>query len=743
MRKTQGTPVKQAALPARAAWTLTENGELILALVLAFFLTAALRLIEYGQWQVDAFWIGSEPLMATHDAYAWLAGAKGVGNYVQAPFTAIVRGLHQLTGLSLGVIGFWLPVWMTPLIAVPACLLARALRLPEAGLVFGVLSASSIGFLTRSRLGFCDTDLVALVFPLAFVTGLIVWLMTQTRATWRAGGETEPVSPQKTLVYLLLTGLSGALSMFTYSQSSTILLAVLGLALGLGLVLAPRAHWPEIWVGLLVIYALTYGGLPGLGLGLALAAASYKWPDFWQQRHGLLLLGLIAIFLFAYAGLAQKILSVWTNIVGYAKPVTDLGNTTVALQLPGITQSVREAQDLPWGQMATRVAGYPWLFGLGILSYAWAVFRRPHLVVLLPLLGLSMASVKLGNRFTMYGGIPLGAGLGFGLAEVLRYLNQSQGRRWIAQLALCVLVFWPMASLMNNVFPTPVLPNVYAQAFVDLREKTPAEARLWQWWDYGYAGQYYAERLTFGDGGIHDGPWLYPLALVHCTPSALQASQLMHFITRAQRQTAQEAMFLAQNKTTLGQAELGSQTPEIALEPKEYYWASPVAQLEAMGPFNATAFMASLAQEEQAWALDLPAQYLVLSWENLRLAYWISFYGNWDLATGTGAPGQCQQLQGQFGVNSQNGYVNLNGQALPIDSLDIVGEGSTTQRLTWPNGSGQHALINQRSNQAFLMNSKIYHSLMVQMLIGNPQDFAPHFELVDDLYPWVRVYKAS
>ena len=33
--------------------------------------------------------------------------------------------------------------------------------------------------------------------------------------------------------------------------------------------------------------------------------------------------------------------------------------------------------------------------------------------------------------------------------------------------------------------------------------------------------------------------------------------------------------------------------------------------------------------------LDLLDQYFVVFWKNLRLSYWISFYGNWDLISGT------------------------------------------------------------------------------------------------------------
>lgn len=702
----------------KAIWNLGENGEFLLAFFLAFFLNAALRLIEYAGWQAETYWIGAEPLMATHDAYAWLAGAKGVGFYVPFLFTKMIRWIHEFTGLPLGVVGFWLPVWIVPWMALPACLLARAMRLTEGGVVFAVLSASSIGFLVRTRLGFCDTDLVSLLFPLAFACALIAWFTTRTHSTWRGGDEDVPPHTGKSSAILLLSGACGALNMIMYSQSGSILLAVLGMAFLTSFILAPRADWPEIWAGLLAIYALTFGGVVGALAAVVLAAVSTFRPEFWRQKAGFVFLVVAALLLFTHSGLHKYIAAYLQAVSGYAKSVTEVGNKTAELQLPGITQSVREAQNLAWGEMATRVAGYSWLFPLGAALYAFAVYRRPQLILLLPFLGLSMASVKLGNRFAMFGGVALGAGFGFGLAELMRLLKQPQGRRWIAQLALCVLVFWPMGKLMGNLSPVPVLPKVYAQTFLDLREKTESNARLWQWWDYGYAGQYYAERLTFADGGAHDGPWLYPLARVHCAHSPMQASQLMRYTTLAQRE-------LSTQKT-----------------PAAYYGTNPVQGLEHMGAANATAFVNSLAFRGQEFPEDLPTQYFVVSWENLRLSYWISFYGNWDLVSGTGAPGQLQQLHGEFRIDTQTGQFSQQSSQRLIDSLDIINDGNATQRINWQNGSGLHLVLNQRSNQGFIMDSKVYKSMMVQMLIGNPQDFAPHFELVNDQYPWVRAYQA-
>jgi dolichyl-diphosphooligosaccharide--protein glycosyltransferase len=52
-------------------------------------------------------------------------------------------------------------------------------------------------------------------------------------------------------------------------------------------------------------------------------------------------------------------------------------------------------------------------------------------------------------------------------------------------------------------------------------------------------------------------------------------------------------------------------------------------------------------------------------------------------------------------------------------------------------------LINQAARQVYLMDAKMYRSMMVQMLIAPPETFAEDFELVVDKYPWVRAYKVK
>jgi dolichyl-diphosphooligosaccharide--protein glycosyltransferase len=168
---------------------------------------------------------------------------------------------------------------------------------------------------------------------------------------------------------------------------------------------------------------------------------------------------------------------------------------------------------------------------------------------------------------------------------------------------------------------------------------------------------------------------------------------------------------------------------------------NPIKDLMEMESVQAARFLHVVAAEDQDWP-EAPPQYLTVSWENLRLAGWISYYGNWDIVTGTSSPGKMQRVQGEVRIDSAAGTMTVNGQPAPIDSLDVIEE-EGTRHFEWPNGSGSHVLINQAARQVYLMDAKMYRSMMVQMLIAPPENFAEDFELVVDRYPWVRAYKVK
>jgi dolichyl-diphosphooligosaccharide--protein glycosyltransferase len=147
-----------------------------------------------------------------------------------------------------------------------------------------------------------------------------------------------------------------------------------------------------------------------------------------------------------------------------------------------------------------------------------------------------------------------------------------------------------------------------------------------------------------------------------------------------------------------------------------------------------------LAKEEKRFARNIPPQYLVLSWENMRLAYWISYFGTWDLVRGGANAGKIQRVRGQVQFDMKQGTIQAGGRQIPLDGLILVRR-KTSRKMTWPNGSNIYGVLNELSQEMYLMDGTIYHSMMVQMLLGKPERFEEHFELVVDRYPWNRAYR--
>ena len=150
--------------------------EPLLCLVLCFCLATGVRLLELPFWSDSLFRLGDEFLLATHDAYHWIAGAEGFEFGAGHPMSELVRLIARCFGLSPALAGFWMPPFFGGLLAVAVFFWGWGLGQPHAGLCAGVIASLAPGFLARSMLGFCDTDLV--ILPFSLLLGLVpgLWL---------------------------------------------------------------------------------------------------------------------------------------------------------------------------------------------------------------------------------------------------------------------------------------------------------------------------------------------------------------------------------------------------------------------------------------------------------------------------------------------------------------------------------------------------------------------------------------
>lgn len=704
----------------------------ILAAVLAYAVCLGLRLAEAPAWDQERFQVGGEPIMATHDAYYFLAGAKGTARPQGAhePFFKLTRFFHAVFGMSYGNIGFWLPVFLAPLVVFPLAWLAWREGFPEAVPPMGVVAGGTMGFLARTRLGYYDHDMLSLLLPVLFIALLFIFL-----ERWLALNRLAQSSPEDRggtcsalLAVLGLTaGLSGWCWITFYPSGHPIALGISGAALALALVLTRGAKARGLIataIGLIFLVSVD------LAWGLLLAALTYialqltarltqrTWP-FWA------LLGGMWVALFFLANLDAQFAGIIRQLGKYSSALSEGNQTAQGALLPSVMQSVREARLLSPFFMAERSGGTWWFFAVGVVGYAYLCLRRPLYLLFLPLLVLAAAAIKLGARFTMYGGVPVGLGLGLGLTLLMRNLGFRRRVRAVVTGALALTAAMLLWAQVGQLRPNPILPKAYAQTLLELRTSTPQDSRIWLWWDYGYAAQYYAERASFGDGAMNSRDYLYPLALVHATSSPMQAAQVIKAVTHGQ--------MLAWEKT------------DHPRPPDQRGWSMysrpPLAALQEMTADQAQKYIDGLAQVRRPWPDDLPPQYLLVSWANLSLAQWITTFGNWDLLSGSGTPGAVRRVLGESKIDVEAGRLETaDGESILLDGfLTITPEGITS--TAWDNQSGWNAVYNDLLRQFLLLDDVLFHSMLVRMLLSDPALFADDFELVLDNAPWARVYR--
>ena len=633
----------------------------LLTLGLAF----GLRMMEWPCWQNPEYRLGSEWLLATHDAYHWVAAAEGFGLGVGHPMAEMLRLMAQTLHTYPAAVAFWFPAVLASLVAVIVFAWVWALGSMEAGVAAGLITSLAPGFLARTLLGYYDTDLVTLFFPLLMTLAPACWAMrymllprmilrrlalgSGLKAAQRLWGERgadeahlERLGNPLRWQWVLLLGASGVISWWTQEWHSVfpylIRYNVVLLAL-MALIMAPRGRRGILLLGGLAYALPTLGGPAGFGFSLILLLAGNKAGR--GLRHLLCRpLVLVLLWLGAAALLVQgEILTTLINHANaYLKHSGDVRSTGEGMSLvyPSVAQSIIEVQDLSFAALFPYF--HPWMEAavVGLAGFVLVLFRRPGALFLLPLAALGLLSTKLGGRMVMFGAPVVAVGLTLPLYWLLQRLLRADLRGAVAGVAtsciLLALLVAPFADMIQAISQGPIINRRHAEALTRARTMTPEDAKLWLWWDWGYAAHHFARRSTIADGAQHAGPSLYLPAAVFATDNARFARQLIRY------------------------------TAKMGNEPGNVF--------EGLDGRAAQALMDKLRSPETPLVEAKGRLFVVVSFEMLRLGFWISNFGNWNFVTRQG----------------EGGALSIVPQALAyrLDTGEVRLEGSTSTTVTMP-----------------------------------------------------------
>lgn len=726
----------------------------LLTLGLAF----GLRMMEWPCWQNPEYRLGSEWLLATHDAYHWVAAAEGFGLGVGHPMAEMLRLMAQTLHTYPAAVAFWFPAVLASLVAVIVFAWVWALGSMEAGVAAGLITSLAPGFLARTLLGYYDTDLVTLFFPLLMTLAPACWAMrymllprmilrrlalgSGLKAAQRLWGERgadeahlERLGNPLRWQWVLLLGASGVISWWTQEWHSVfpylIRYNVVLLAL-MALIMAPRGRRGILLLGGLAYALPTLGGPAGFGFSLILLLAGSKAGR--GLRH-LLCRPLVLVLLWLGAAVLLVQGEILTTLINHAnaylKHSGDVRSTGEGMSLvyPSVAQSIIEVQDLSFAALFPYF--HPWMEAaiVGLAGFVLVLFRRPGALFLLPLAALGLLSTKLGGRMVMFGAPVVAVGLTLPLYWLLQRLLRADLRGAVAGAAtsciLLALLVAPFADMIQAISQGPIINRRHAEALTRARTMTPEDAKLWLWWDWGYAAHHFARRSTIADGAQHAGPSLYLPAAVFATDNARFARQLIRY------------------------------TAKMGNEPGNVF--------EGLDGRAAQALMDKLRSPETPLVEAKGRLFVVVSFEMLRLGFWISNFGNWNFVTRQGEGGALSIVPQALAYRLDTGEVRLEGSTSTIypSSISVFEETGVTRRnyvQEWfdahPKATPeeQKEFLSGRRNVNFLFNrvtdeklavdQGLYNSLMVQLLVGDPQDprFSPYFKLVYDNV-FARIYE--
>lgn len=697
-----------------------------------------LRMLEWPSWQEVEFHLGSEMLLATHDAYHWVAGADGFEFGTGHPMSELLRLLALAVGSEPAHVAFWLPPVVASLVALLVFAWAWSMGSMEAGVCAGVLASLAPGFLARTLLGYSDTDLVTLFLPLVVGFAPAVWAMRfmhQPLALLFIWSKHAPppglAAPRHStrrllsplwIILLALSGLIGWWAQEWHSLFPYLARYNAGLLAFMALVLPQSGERRPALLAALIFALPTLMGYWGLLLGgiclVARLGATLRLAPAVKLRDFLLHpLFLVPLCIFGLTQLVDTsiIQTMLNHMQGYLKRGGDVARhaADVPLIYPSVAQSIIEVQDLSLQEILLYF--HPWtpVALLGLAGFLVVLGARSGALFLLPLLVLALLSTRLGGRMVMFGAPVIALGLTLPVDWLACALGDVRAKK-LRRYAACALAFTAVALALMPDYAVRVwafwtdLGLLRAVALICVALMLLIGIGRLRGWRSAVRIDFIGPHLVYRAAAVTlmlitvippladlipamtHGPILnrrHADALRSMRTSTPEDAMIWlwwdwgyathHF---ARRSTIADGAAHGGPSLYLPAAVFATDDPRFARQLIKYTAARenvPGYVFAGMSAPSAAALIAKL-KDPKIPLIDPPGkQYLVVSFDMLNLGFWISSFGTWDFATSSGRGYAISIVPQQLSYRLDTGEVLMQGSstAVPAASIDLFEDG--------------------------------------------------------------------
>gem|GEM_PF-521422 len=589
--------------------------------------------------------------------------------------------LSLLTGMSVSWLTYYLIPFMAISVAIPLYFYFNHVKLPLAGILGGLITVSAPMYLGRTGLMRLDHDVFNLTFPF-----LIAYFFYRFFQSHNLRGK---------YIWIGLASLSLLLYQLWYAHGN------------LNFVLVLTFFIAYLWdpIKKFIIskkFSLSFTREDYIFMAILLL------PQLW----------------YLYTGPYYLYLQVKTLVFNIKSPTAA---DILFKDFPNIFQSISELQKLEFWEVFGAVI-YNRILGLISLLGAFLLFlfNFRSLIFLFPFFVIGLLTFFSGARFAMYLAPFLGLGLGylvhFSFEKLLPYLDQFKEpkKQKLSTAIVGFLVFATALISQREALSMVSTPKITAPLVRDmewLKEKTPKEAIIWTWWDYGYAFHLYARRATIHDGGTQASPKTYLVARSFATSDPKEAWLITSFVS---------------NQGLTGLAKILKNENITAKEVMEKIRTGHYYQ-EIKSPI-----------------------YWVFTEDLIAKFGWIHFFGSYNFDKKEGIFGkimvpackvlnpqllQCPELNNAL-IDLNLGLIRVENQSVPIKNFYIQEPNQLIEKNFYP--QGYTVAIVRAGNQTGLILAEppSDESLFFKMFILRKYD-SQYFELVYDNFPQMVVYRVK
>lgn len=728
--------------------TLTQNKKTILFILLAFAFSIAVRLIWVNQFSnAEHFKFNGEFMLNTNDAYYYAEGARDILAGVTentndlSPFTSAVSKLTAWIAMILPVsferVLFYMPAFLSSLVVIPIILIARKINKLDAGLIAALLGSIALSYYNRTMVGYYDTDMLNIVFPM-----LLLWSIIWAIDT-------------KKNIYLVLTALDVLAYRWWYPQSYALEFAFWGLIVVylMYLMYQNKATLHKYYENSDIIYSIQLVNI----MMLAMVQLDMLWRVillfgyfmlFMQKRwHKYLpIMFLMVVVLFMASGGFDPI---WSKLKGYVfKDHIAIGRDGLGLHFFTVMQTIREASQIPFATFANRISGNTLIFLLSCVGYLALLYRHKIMLFSLPMVGLGFLAMSGGLRFTIYAVPILALGMGYLIYETSKFVSEQFKNKIASKISYYVLlilftsgVLYPNIQHAIGYRVSSVFVNAEVRVLEKLKSIANREDYVVSWWDYGYPLRYYSDVKTLSDGGKHSGAVNFPTSYI-LTNSQETASKMLRLDVEY---TEKSFKINAKNKN-------------LDIKHTDYIKlaSSNIEQMTVDYEYdNTNDFLTALETN-----IKLPVKsrdiYLYLPNRMMRIFPVIELFSNLDLMNGRkksksfwyhtqkyNETTDMIDLNNEIKFYKQGTYLEIRGSKVKVKNFIVTQydqKGKLNTTIKGRNTDGELNVIYMKNYNTFLvMNNKLFNSTYIQLFVlenYDPELFEPTL-----LTPRSKVYK--